>query len=254
MLDPIFPKRLLEAGYERTVDFINSLFEDYSKRDLTYPTDRAIAISGLQTRIAQTLDCQESYGTLEGFLGRNLLWQRCGEKMKRIRYDDPKVPSWSWTAYLGGIKKKMKRIRYGDPKAPSWSWTAYLGGIKFINVSFEDDICWHKDLRFDGKQKDTLIGSLGKFWNCTMEQKEPQYAILDLQGIERGWLQFDVEDSTDIDLHRCVIIGRTGRESGIKYYVLVVRSTGSKREYERVGVGLIWASHISKLEDNVRIV
>jgi hypothetical protein len=150
----------------------------------------------------------------------------------------------------------MERIEYGDPKVPSWSWTAYLGGIKFIGVPFhsKEAICWHQDLRFDDKQKDTLIGSLGKFWNCTIEQKESQYAILDSQGTERGLLQFDIEDSADIDLHRCVVIGRTGRESEIKYYVLVVRPTGSKREYERVCVGLIWASHISKLEDIVRIV
>ncbi len=145
LLDPIFPKRLLDAGYERTVDFINSLFEDYSKRDLTYQTDRAIAISGLQTHIARTLNCQENYGTLEIFWGRNLLWQRCGEK-------------------------KMERIRYIDSKVPSWSWTAYLGGIKFVGISFDSEaIRWHKDLRFDDEQKDTLIGSLGKFWNCTME-------------------------------------------------------------------------------------
>jgi hypothetical protein len=231
LLDPIFPKRLLKAGYKRTLDFINSLFEDYSKRDLSHPTDRAIAISGLQTRVARTLNSQGNYGTLEIFLGRNLLWQRCSEK-------------------------KMERIIYKDSKVPSWSWTAYLGGIKFISVSFdpEEAICWHKDLRFDDKQKDTLIGSLGKFWNCTIEQKNSQHAILDSQGTERGWLQFDVKDSTNMDLHRCVVIGRTGRESEIKYYILVVQLTRSKREYERVGVGLIWASHISKLEDNVRIV
>jgi hypothetical protein len=40
----------------------------------------------------------------------------------------------------------------------------------------------------------------------------------------------------------------------MEYYVLVVRKTESKGEYERVGVGLVWASHISNLEDNVRIV
>ena len=149
----------------------------------------------------------------------------------------------------------MKRIEYSDSKVPSWSWTAYLGGIKFIYVAFfVGDISWHKDLEFDDKQKGTLIGSVGKFWNCTIVQEESQHAILDSQGTKRGWLQFDVEDPTDIDLHRCVVIGRAGRESEIKYYVMVVRPTGSKREYERVGVGLIWASHISKLEDNVRIV
>jgi hypothetical protein len=231
LLDPIFPKRLLEAGSERIVDFINSLFEDYSKRDLTHLTDRAIAISGLQTRIAQTLKCQGNYGIFDRFLHRSLLWQRCSEE-------------------------KMERIKYSGPKVPSWSWTAYRGGIKFIRVSFStrEGIRWHQDLKFDDEQKDTLIGSVGKFWNCTIEQKESQHAILDSQGTKRGWLLFDVEDCTDIGLHRCVVIGRTGRKSEIKYYILVVRSTGLKREYERVGVGLIWASHISKLEDNVRIV
>ena len=67
-------------------------------------------------------------------------------------------------------------------------------------------------------------------------------------------MQLDVEDRPDIDLHQCVVIGRLGRELEIRYYVLIVRPTGPKREYERAGVGLIWASHVFKLEDNVRIV
>ncbi len=236
-IDPKFPQRLLEAGPERTVHFINALFEDYSKRGLTKSTDRAIAISGLQTRIARTLHSRESYGILDKYRWRNLLWQRCGQK-------------------------KMERIKQTDLKVPSWSWTAYLGGITFISIPFDETVYWHDDLRLDGDQGDTLTGSLGKLWNCTLKQKESLLEIWDWQERERGWLRFDVEDITDIDLLRCVVVGRIQidplieylLESEIKYYVLVVRKIGSKGEYERVGVGLIWASHISKLEDNVRIV
>jgi len=229
LLDPKFPQRLLEAGPERTIHFINALFEDYSKRGLTKSTDRAIAISGLQTRIARTLDSGESYGILDKYRWRNLLWQRCGEK-------------------------KMERIKHTDLKVPSWSWTAYLGGITFISIPFNGTVSWDEDLRLDSKHKDTLTGSLGKLWNCTLKQKESQLVIRNLRGRGRGWLQFDVEDITDIDLLQCVVVGRIRGKSEWEYYVLVVRKTGSKGEYERVGVGLIWASHISKLEDNVRIV
>ncbi|KAH8748007.1 hypothetical protein F5882DRAFT_311646, partial [Hyaloscypha sp. PMI_1271] len=228
-LDPIFPTRLLEAGYARIVDFINTLYEDYSKRGLTNSTDRAMAISGLQTRLARTLGCQESYGVFDSFLCRNLLWQRGGEKM-------------------------MERIEHKDLKVPSWSWTAYLGGIKFVGVPFHDDVLWHKDLKLDVKHKASLQGSLGKLRNYAIEQKGSQHVILDSRGAERGWLQFDIEDHTDIDPLRYLVVGRIGEKSENQYYVLVVRQTRRKREYKRVGVGLVHASHISRWKDNVRIV
>jgi hypothetical protein len=231
LLDPIFPKRLLEAGTERIVDFLNSLFEDYSIRGLTQPTDRIAAIFGLQSRIASTLDCEERWGILKPFLHRNLLWQRHGAE-------------------------KMERIGYNNPKVPSWSWMAYRGGIKFVHVSFaaSDDIRWQRELRFDTEQNDALTGSFGTFWKCTMIQKETQYAILDSTATERGWLQFDVEDGTDLDMQKCVVVGRTGQEPEIKYFILVVRQTATNREYKRVGVGLIQASHVSKLKGSIRIV
>jgi hypothetical protein len=231
LLDPIFPKRLLEAGTERIVDFLNSLFEGYSMRGLTQPTDRVTAIFGLQRRIESALGCEGRCGILEPFLHRNLLWQRHGTE-------------------------KMERIGYNNPKVPSWSWMAYRGGIKFVDVSFaaSDDIRWQIELKFDREQNDALIGSLGKFWKCTIIQKETRYVILDSRETERGWLQFDVEDGTDLDMQKCVVVGRTGRGPEIQYFILVVRPTATNGEYERVGVGLIQASHVSKLEGGIRIV
>ena len=57
MLDPNFPNRLLKSGFQRTMEFIHFLFEDYSKRDLTEKIDRFIAILGLEARIVGTLKC-----------------------------------------------------------------------------------------------------------------------------------------------------------------------------------------------------
>ncbi|KAH8723294.1 heterokaryon incompatibility protein-domain-containing protein [Phaeosphaeriaceae sp. PMI808] len=88
-LDPDFPSRLLHSGTPRILNCISFLFQDYSKRNLTVPTDRCIAISG--------------YGIFQKYLHRNLLWQASNDKMKEIAYDHH-VPSWSWMAYSGGIQ------------------------------------------------------------------------------------------------------------------------------------------------------
>jgi hypothetical protein len=109
-------------------------------------------------------------------------------------------------------------------------------------------------LKFDGERNYALTGSLGKFWKCTIIQKESRYAILDYRETERGWLQFDVEDSTDLDMQKCVVVGSTGREKEIKYFILVVQPTATNGEYKRVGVGLIQESHVSKLEGAIRVV
>src|SRR4051794_39540030 len=104
MLDPDFPNRLLKSGYQRTMEFIHFLFENYSKRWLTVKTDRCVAASGLEARIARTLDCKSRRGIFETFLHRNLLWQASDIKMEKIVYEARHVPSWSWMAYNGGIQ------------------------------------------------------------------------------------------------------------------------------------------------------
>jgi hypothetical protein len=73
MLDPNFPNRLLNSGDQRTMEFIYFLFKDYLKRGLTEETDRVVATSGLEARIAGALKYQSRYGIFERYLHRNLL-------------------------------------------------------------------------------------------------------------------------------------------------------------------------------------
>ena len=82
------------------------LFEQYSRRDLTYPTDRPVAVLGLEKRFGQVFKTNWRYGILEKYIHRCLLWHRAlHTRMKRIPTKPPhsKVPSWSWMAYTGEI-------------------------------------------------------------------------------------------------------------------------------------------------------
>jgi hypothetical protein len=57
MLDLDFPAWLLELSDQRTIEFIHFLSEEYSKRGLTKKTNRCVAISGLEDRIARAKRC-----------------------------------------------------------------------------------------------------------------------------------------------------------------------------------------------------
>lgn len=130
LLDPKFPDHLLLSGYSRTVNFIHFLFEDYSRRGLTQKTDRIVAISGLEARIARVLKCENRYGVFERFLHRNLLWKPSNEE-------------------------KLVRISYGNQKVPSWSWMAYNGGIQFVEVALVD-VKWIDNLQFDNMRENAF--------------------------------------------------------------------------------------------------
>ena len=233
MLDPNFPDRLLKSGNRRTIEFIHFIFEDYSKRHLTEETDRCVAISGLEARIAHARGCECRYGIFELYLHRNLLWQRSdGEKTQRI-------------GYKPGI-------------VPSWSWMAYGGGIEFMDIPF-GNVYWIDKLRFDKECRLALTADLGAFLDCTVQPDGNQYAVLDFGGMKRGWIQYDVEESKDEEsknLHKieCVVAGKKSNKDVQEYYILVVRPTEVDGEYRRVGVGLIQSDYVGRQERDVRVM
>jgi hypothetical protein len=238
MLDPNFPNRLLKSGDPRTVEFIHSLFEEYSKCDLTEETDRHVAISGLEKRIAGALNCQSRYGIFQQYIHRNLLWQASNSKMERITYNNQQVPSWSWMAYNGSIQ--------------------------FISIPF-DKVYWVDTLQFDKERKSALVTNIGEFQDCTMELDGTHYAVLDFDRVKRGWIQYDVEEGEDLCKERCVVVGKVnederkdesegGYRSVEKYYILIVRPTSRDGEYRRVGIGLVESDYVVRQRLNVQVV
>jgi hypothetical protein len=232
MLDPTFPQRLLGAGDERTIELIQFLSTEYSRRGLTDKTDRCTAISGLESRIAQAKKCETRSGIFESFLHRSLLWQRSGER-------------------------NTDRIGYETQSVPSWSWKAYSGSIQFMNIMF-GDVEWVRSLRFnkpnehsgsDKEWKYALVTDTGSFRNCSFKRSKTGCAILNSDGAERGEIQYDVETHKRLDSERCVVIGRSHFESNIgkrEYYILVVRPTIMENEYNRVGAGWIVSDYVTR--------
>lgn len=229
MLDPDFPKWLLTAGYQRTVEFIHYLSQDYSKRGLTENTDRCVAISGLETRIARSLRCRSRYGIFETYLHRNLFWQATDEKLERIEYKE-------------------------EQYVPSWSWMAYNGGIRFFdNVSFNtsEGIV---NLRFDEECEYALMADVGSFRDGL--RLDGKHVVLDLNGVERGWVRYDMKNKDEgkgLCDERCVPVGKKTREGPEKYYVLIVRPTRDG-EYRRVGVGMIQSEYVVSERFSGRVV
>ncbi|KAJ6023809.1 HET-domain-containing protein [Penicillium herquei] len=105
--DPAFP---LGMGLRTTRDrikLVHWLFTVYMQLSITHATDRVLAISGLEKRLAETFRTECCFGVFEKYLGRCLLWKR-GERSKvleRIEYPESRAPaSWSWMAFKGEIE------------------------------------------------------------------------------------------------------------------------------------------------------
>lgn len=93
-----------------TISWLSCLRE-YSKKHLTYPSDRIIALLGIVGQIGELR--KDSFvlesGVWEGELVEQLLWRSL-----EIRDEDlPGFPSWSWAA-TGGEKQWAQGARGGD--------------------------------------------------------------------------------------------------------------------------------------------
>ncbi|KAF2180771.1 HET-domain-containing protein [Zopfia rhizophila CBS 207.26] len=228
-LDPNFPNRLLRSGKRRTLNCISFLLKDYSKRHLTYPTDRRVAMSGLEDRIARGLKCRSRYGIFQKYLPRTLLWHASNDKMKKIAY---------------------------DYHMPSWSWMVYSGGIELLDVTL-GTVDWVNHLMFDEECKHALITNALSFKNLATKADGNQYAVLDSDGAKRGWIEYDVGDSEELVEEWCVVVGRThgfDATGAEEYYILVIRPTGVGNDYRRVGIGLIKSNCVVGPEISVRVV
>jgi len=231
LLDPSFPNRLLESGRGRTAEFIHFLFQDYSSRGITEPTDRRVAATGLEARIAGALDCNSKYGIFKKHLHRNLLWQTSDKQTERIAYTN-------------------------NQEVPSWSWMACSGGVEFVEVKI-GSVSWVKALAFDTKcDPAALIADVGKLLGCTIESEGDRCIVLDIStNNEAGWIRYDIESDAEGSENHCVVVGKTeDNNAAQQYYVLVVVPTGKDGEYRRVGVGKVGTGCVERSASEARIV
>ncbi|XXH02380.1 hypothetical protein Hte_008755 [Hypoxylon texense] len=228
--DANFPESALEYYRDGRQVLVQDLYERYSGLAFTKPSDRSVAILGLQKRLARAFETQAAFGLLAVYFGRGLLWQRRDARI-------------------------MKRIAWpGGRHVPTWSWFSKEGPIKYMKLEFEK-IDWatkefkrpfprHAAARpknpTDGQGDIDLTALRGVARKLHLTKLEMLVRII-----------FDAGEEFEIENLRCVVIGRDKVGSGTdepKQHVLVIHplNVPGKETYERVGVASLRPAHVGE--------
>ena len=202
------------------IELFQDLYERYSRLALSFPSDRPIAIKGLEARLVDTFSTGGGFGVFDIYLHRCLLWQRAGDTLKRI-----------------------VSLRGGSP-VPSWSWMAYDGPIRYMAIPFGQAL-WKDDIISPFAKNgplDVLKDSKRRGESIT----ELFAPVWDIGNVEGGEMILDDPSRPFAQPLQCVVVGKSkteainGRQA---HYILIVHAVGEV--YERVGVGILDRRHIS---------
>lgn len=102
-----FQEPLAENDERRARQLVNTWYDllaDYTKRSLTYPNDKLVAISGISNIVGQCFQSDYYAGLWQKFLPQALLWSPYDEETLPFpphiatRPPSYRAPSWSWAA------------------------------------------------------------------------------------------------------------------------------------------------------------
>jgi hypothetical protein len=222
MGDPQFPNAILKRPRTDRILQLQKIFETYSDLKFTITSDRSVAISGLESRLARAFGSQSNFGVLEDYLHQSLLWHRAGEKpLRQVRYPPQRaVPSWSWMAYAG-------KIRYFDVPSEGMTWSRTLSFLPARE---------YKD--HENEYKQTPVREFKAIVNglaIDELRKEPWRIII------------DNPDAVELNDLSCILIAKhkDTENSAIQYLIIVVTAK-FQGGYQRVGVGRIQERHLLK--------
>lgn len=195
----------------------------------------------------RTFNTMGGLGIFNIYLHRCLLWKRSGNSLERITvFHGPTVPSWSWTAYIGGIS--YLEVPYGTVK---WE---------------EDVVSPYKDshgngLENESKSKGNIPRIEAVAWDFTTpskiltigDQEGPRRVILDEPDSDK------VRHAAD-GILKCVIVGRSKklfRDGDRAHFVLIIGTVitkdGHTKAWERFGVGVLKGMDIALKGSNTKV-
>jgi hypothetical protein len=217
---------------------IQDLYERYSRLAFTRPSDRPVAILGLQERLARAFRAQAAYGCFEVYFARGILWKRRDDRrMTRIVLPaGRRVPSWSWFSKEGTIK--YMELKFNE--------------IDWATGDFENPFA--RQLAAEPEKSSGLggDGDLATLCGLARRMTMTEWDML-------NYIIFDDEGEFKIDDLRCLVIGRDKVESGVensKYHVLIIQRVESDLRadiYERVGVASLKPVYVESEGSWVRI-
>ncbi|KAK2051810.1 heterokaryon incompatibility protein [Colletotrichum caudatum] len=229
--DANFPRSALEYYRDGRQLLIQDLYERYSALAFTKASDRAVAILGLQERLARAFDTQAAHGTFESYFARSILWKR-----------DHRL------AEMKPITQPAGR------RVPSWSWFSKSGRIQYMPLTFEKTEWMNDDFKSPfSRQPDTLSDQTSRpvssDTSCVLRGFARRMEI----GEETlaSQVVFDMKNTREAKDFRAVLIGRDKQEGDnsdtAKVHVLVtckLSSDPGESMYERVGVASLLPAQV----------
>jgi hypothetical protein len=198
----------------------------YSKRDLTYHSDKLIAISGLAKQIQRRWpNMTYVAGLWSSTLLEGLLWI---SETTTHRITPYVAPSWSWASRHG-------EIQYG-----------YMGAA---NMSFQCDVIRWNVTHSDSDQFSPITSATLEIEAAGLPGLVPRDRIypqlrnqrLELDTGAKGEVFLD--DDWDLDLPVYALLLRQDFVGA--YFLLVIESDGGQGEFKRVGMGSITRAEVS---------
>ncbi|KAI1734660.1 hypothetical protein F4680DRAFT_470682 [Xylaria scruposa] len=227
--DPDFPRSVDQFAKGLRIEIFQDLYERYSRLALSYPSDRPIAIRGLESRLINTFGTSGGVGIFETYLHRSLLWQRADNALKSI-------------------------TSFRDAPVPSWSWMAYDGPIRYLTVPF-GEVTWCENIispfSKDTSRNAVVSGDLRGnevIETSPLELEAPVWNLIDAESGQR--IMDDPGRAFDRPI-QCVVLGKSKMppvdESQVHWVLLVYRKeiVSNVAVYERVGVGVLRKRHIA---------
>jgi hypothetical protein len=241
---------------------------EFTKRNLTFATDRLPAFSGVAAEMAERLPMQYCAGLWRETLPVGLLWQLSGSIQKAPSIGEPlAAPSWSWAA-------ANAPVQYNVFPSPRWEESATVEDVHCVPLGKDPRgelrvaesylvlsaeivqglLCFEPASRTyegpwmyvgDAIEKGVKSPTNSRAFRVKVGDKTPTSFTLDrkLWGREGGWI-WQVTD----ELY-CAKIGK----EGILHYWLVLRRGKGESTYERIGICQAdWASPEPKQRITIR--
>jgi hypothetical protein len=216
------------------------MYGDYSRLKFSLPTDKPIAISGLEQRLTRAIGFPSGAGMFLKFWGRCLLWKRNDPEITALVRISKPPPVASGTT---GSKVRMP---------PSWSWMAYEGGISYLQPPKGRTVWNEKAIQL------RLTGSGETSWLFAIDElglSAPIKSFTEGKNTADGdyQLTYDNPNESKSKQKKCVIIGSVHdighAEKGIHYVLVVspVATNGSSNTWERISAGKLHGRFIHDL-------
>ncbi|PSN75396.1 HET-domain-containing protein [Corynespora cassiicola Philippines] len=124
------------------IDQWAQLIWKYNRRNLSFESDRLVAIRGIETGLDNSFPGGFCYGLPQFFFDIGMLWQPASPMKRRSSDSQTRnkdyLPSWSWMGWHGTLSQNFYHVGndYWEPRSRSTSFTTYPL-VKWFSIDFE---------------------------------------------------------------------------------------------------------------------